>query len=66
MAMRLSGKNCRISTICSKDGRGHTTHVYCISRSKGLKCPLEVFPGVKPFELTPLCFEVVRPKGKKD
>jgi hypothetical protein len=66
MAIRVSGKNCRISTTCSSDGNGHSTHLYCVSRLKGLKCPLEGTPGVKPFELGPLCFKAVRPEAKKD
>jgi len=66
MAMRLSGKNCWISTKCSKDGKGHATHVYCVSRLKGLKCPLAGIPGAKTFELNPHCFKAVRPRAKKD
>jgi hypothetical protein len=60
MAMRLSGKDCWISTKCSKEGTGHATHVYCVSRLKGLKCPREGVHGAKPFELNPECFRVVK------
>lgn len=65
MAMRLSGKNCWISTRCTKDGQMYSTHVYCLSRIRGLRCPLEGKPGAKPFELGPQCFEAVRSSGKK-
>jgi len=65
MAMRLSGTNCWISTRCTKDGQDYSTHVYCLSRIRGLKCPLEGKPGAKPFELGPQCFETVKAAGKK-
>lgn len=68
MAMRLSGSNCWISTRCTKEGEAYATHVYCLSRIRGLKCPLEGKPGAKPFELGPECFKAVlaaveHPKG---
>jgi len=51
MALRLSGTNCWISTSCAKDGDRRVTHLFCQSRLRGLKRPLEGRPGAKPFEL---------------
>lgn len=65
-AIRLKGKNCWISTKRSLDDKGPSTHIYCVSRLKGLKCPHEGIPGAKPFVLSPLCFEDVRPEANKD
>jgi hypothetical protein len=66
MAMRLSGRNCRIATSNAKDGDRDVTHLFCQSRLRGLKCPLEGVPGVRPFELGAACFESVPHKiGRK-
>ena len=65
MALRLSGTNCWISTSCAKDGDRHVTHLFCQSRLRGLKCPLEGVPGVRPFELGAACFESVPRKVNK-
>lgn len=65
MAMRLSGTKCWISTKCSKDGEEYTTHVYCQSRQRGLRCPHEGTKGTKPFELSPGCFQAVQVSKKK-
>lgn len=64
MAMRLSGTNCWITVSCTKEENEYTTHVYCLSRLRGLKCPLEGKPGVRPFELGPACFNKVKGPNK--
>ena len=63
MAMRLSGRGCRIATSYAKDGDREVTHLYCQSRLMGFKCPLERLPGTNAFELGPACFEPVRRKS---
>ncbi len=64
MAMRATGTSCWISVSCVKDGDGYATHVYCQSRLRGLQCPHEGMPGMKPFELSDACLMMV--KGKKE
>jgi len=63
--MRLSGTNCWISTTCTKDGDVYSTYVFCMSRMRGLKCPLDGKQGARPFELSSECFEVVHDNGAK-
>lgn len=59
MAMRATGTNCWISVSCVKEGENYTTHIYCQSRLRGLKCPLEGTAGAKPFELSPACLKKI-------
>ncbi len=65
MAMHLSGRHCRISTVHAKDGEDYATHVYCLSRIHGLKCPLAGKPGAKAYELGPMCFKSAKASPKK-
>jgi len=65
MALRLAGTKCWISVNCSKKGGEGAVHVYCQSRIRGHKCPLDGHPGVKPFELNPACFEMVKVEKDK-
>jgi hypothetical protein len=65
MAMRLSGTNCWTTVSCTKEDQDYTTHVCCLSRLRGLKCPLEGRPGVRPFEFGPECFKTVKGYKKK-
>jgi hypothetical protein len=65
MAMRLSGTNCWITTKCAKDSDEYATHVFCMSRLRGLKCPREGSAGTKPYELSLECFKAVQVPKKK-
>ena len=64
MAIRLSGIGCWVSTVRGRDGDHETMFLFCQSRLRGLRCPREGEPDVKPFELSPACFSPVR-NGKE-
>jgi hypothetical protein len=38
--------------------------MFCKSRLRGIKCPLEGLPGKKPYELSEECIELVRAAGR--
>jgi len=66
MAMRLSGSNCWITVSCTKENQEYVTHVYCLSRLRGLKCPFKGKSGARPFELGPECFKTVKEDRRKN
>jgi len=64
MALRLSGQACWVVTTSVRDGDGYVSHMYCKSRLRGVKCPLEGLPGKKPYELSEECIELVSTTGR--
>lgn len=64
MALRLSGQKCWVVTTSVKDGDGYVSHMFCQSRIRGIKCPLEGVPGKKAYVLCRDCIEFVGRTGK--
>lgn len=59
MALRVSGSNCWVAVSVAKDGDTKVSHVYCQSKTRGVKCRLEGVPGKKAYVLCSECFEPV-------
>lgn len=66
MALRLSGQKCWVVTTSVRDGDGYVSHIFCQSRIRGIKCPLEELPGKKAYVLSEDCIQLVNGIGRSD
>ncbi|OGS56079.1 MAG: hypothetical protein A3K60_02860 [Euryarchaeota archaeon RBG_19FT_COMBO_56_21] len=55
----MSGSKCWIVTTSVKDGDQYVSHMFCQSKLRGMKCPLEGIPGKKAYVLSNDCVALV-------